>query len=108
MDATTGIFRSPLEVWITFASWRKIFSFFQCLYQSTLIFIRHQIPALGIRADLQRIHHRSIGALERIMFQKFWRYSSAAQPVLVYSLLFMGLPVRGLFTGRFSSASSAS
>ena len=49
-----------------------------------------------------------IGALERIMFQKFRRYSSVARPVLASSLPLMGLPVRGLFTGRFSSASSAS
>ena len=31
---------------------------FQCFHQGALIFVRHQIAALGIRTNLQRIHHR--------------------------------------------------
>ena len=39
-----------------------------------------------------RFTTEGIGALERIMFQKFCRYSSVARPVLFSSLPFMGLP----------------
>ena len=108
MVATTGIFRSPLEVWITLASWRNTFSSCSASTRVRSYSSGTRYPPSESVPICSAFSTVGMGALERIMFQKFWRYSSAARPVLVSSLPFMGLPVRGLFTGRFSSASSAS
>ncbi len=108
LDATTGIFLSPLEVWITVASPRKQFSSSNASTSSVFKFIRHKIAALGIRTHLQGILH-----IEEVLPP---HGVPERPPVIVRcpARLFpphpgwlLGLLVMGSEVGLFSSASMA-